>query len=42
MTEWDKSENPHLVASVLKYWLCELEEPLLTYELQDAFITAQG
>ena len=42
MKKWNDSEDPHLVASVLKQWLCELEEPLLTNELQDSFISAQG
>ena len=40
--EWDNDTDPHLVAGVLKSWLCELEAPLLTWELHDAFIAAQG
>ena len=32
--------DPHTVASVLKAWLLEIPEPLLTLQLYDAFITA--
>lgn len=40
--QWDDGENPQFVAAVLKSWLCQLQYPLLTIELQDSFIAAQG
>ena len=42
MKEWEAGTDPHLVASVLKAWLCDLESPLLTTELHDSFIAAQS
>ena len=39
---FDKSTDPHIAAGVLKCWLCELQAPLLTWELHDSFIAAQG
>merc|ERR1712137_1181008 len=38
---WSITSDPHLVACVIKVWLCELENPLLTWELHDCFIAAQ-
>ena len=37
---FDEDTDPHLVGGVLKSWLCEMERPLLTYELFDCFIAA--
>jgi hypothetical protein len=36
------SDDPHLAAGAIKLWLCELQIPLLTYELHDAFMAAIG
>lgn len=35
-------DEPHLIANVLKAYLRELAEPLLTFELYDVFIAANG
>ena len=35
-------DDPHLVAGVIKSWLCELDSPLLTHELHSIFMTARG
>ena len=37
----DEDSNPHDVASLLKQFLRELPEPLLTYDLYSAFIQSQ-
>ena len=42
LVSWQRKQDPHLVAGVLKCWLCQLDSPLLTHEMQDAFIAAQG
>ena len=34
------STNPHFVAGLIKLWLCDLDDPLLTYELHEAFVAA--
>ena len=34
--------DPHLVAGLLKVFLIELPEPLLTFDLYDEFIEAAG
>lgn len=34
--------NPHNVAGLIKLYLRELSEPLMTYALYDAFIATQG
>jgi len=34
--------NPHVISGVLKLWFCELEQPIMTFELYDAFIAAMG
>merc|ERR1712125_127259 len=39
---WNSQTDPHLVAGVLKSWLCQLDSPLLTYELNESFIVAQA
>ena len=35
-------EDPHVVAGLLKQYLRELPEPLLTFELYDCFLAAAG
>lgn len=40
--QWNHTTDPHLVAGVLKSWLCAMDAPLLTEELHDSFIAAQG
>ena len=36
------TDDPHLAAGIIKVWLCELQIPLLTYELHDTFMAAIG
>ena len=38
----NESKNIHTVASLLKHYLAELPEPLLTFELMDCFMLAVG
>jgi hypothetical protein len=36
----EPSLDPHIVSGILKLWLCELPNPLFTFELYDSFIAA--
>eukprot|EP01101_Sappina_pedata_P008641 TRINITY_DN4830_c0_g1_i1.p1 TRINITY_DN4830_c0_g1~~TRINITY_DN4830_c0_g1_i1.p1 ORF type:complete len:1266 (-),score=654.53 TRINITY_DN4830_c0_g1_i1:91-3888(-) len=36
----DANLDPHIVSGILKLWLCELPNPLFTFELYDSFIAA--
>ena len=38
----EEAKNIHTVASLLKFYLAELPEPLLTFELLDCFLMAVG
>lgn len=40
LVEFQADTDPHLVAGLLKCWLCNLSAPLLTFELNSAFIEA--
>lgn len=40
LKEFEKIVDVHIVAGVLKNFLIELEEPLLTFELSESFIKA--
>jgi hypothetical protein len=40
--ELDKVADPHTVAGVLKIFLREAKDPLLTFELYDCWVTAIG
>lgn len=37
-----EAKDPHVVAGVLKMFLNDMPDPLLTYELHDCFATAAG
>jgi RhoGAP domain len=39
--DFESEADPHVVAGVLKLWIRELPEPLLTYELYDAWLATQ-
>jgi hypothetical protein len=42
LTRYANDLDIHVVAGVLKQWLRELQEPLLTLELYEGFIAAEG
>ncbi|KNC69511.1 hypothetical protein SARC_17981, partial [Sphaeroforma arctica JP610] len=39
--DFDQEENPHNVAGLIKLYLRELPEPLMTWDMYDPFIMPQ-
>ena len=39
---WSDAPSTHVVAGLLMMWLLELPEPLITFDLYDSLIAAEG